>query len=144
MPAGATLIRSPYDDQARYSVKRETHWTGYKVHLTETCEEDAPHLITHVLTTPATTADRDATAPIQEELAQAGLLPTQQLVDEGYTDAALLVESQAQHGVELLGPVARDASWQAREGQGFDMTRFAVDWQKQQATCPNGKISENQ
>jgi hypothetical protein len=24
--------------------KRETRWTGYKVHLTETCEEDAPHL----------------------------------------------------------------------------------------------------
>jgi len=27
------------------------------VHLTETCDDDQPHLITHVETTPATTPD---------------------------------------------------------------------------------------
>ncbi len=30
-------------------------WVGYKVHLTETCEDGQPHLITGVMTTPATT-----------------------------------------------------------------------------------------
>ncbi len=35
----------------------ETHWVGYKVGLTETCDEDTPNLIVHVTTTPATTAD---------------------------------------------------------------------------------------
>ncbi len=32
-----------------------TNWTGYKVHLTETCSENLPHVITQVETTPATT-----------------------------------------------------------------------------------------
>lgn len=53
-PEGADLIVSPYDVQARFSMKREFGWVGYKVHLTETCDEDLPHLITHVETTRAT------------------------------------------------------------------------------------------
>jgi len=44
LPPHALLICSPYDTQARYATKRETHWTGYKVHLTETCDEEGPHL----------------------------------------------------------------------------------------------------
>jgi transposase len=30
-PPGALLIQSPYDLEARYSSKRDTHWVGYKV-----------------------------------------------------------------------------------------------------------------
>jgi len=55
LPPHALLICSPYDTEARYATKRETHWTGYKVHLTETCDAASPHLITNVETTPATT-----------------------------------------------------------------------------------------
>jgi len=32
-------------------------WVGYKVHFTETCDEDFPHLITHVETTQASIQD---------------------------------------------------------------------------------------
>ncbi len=32
-------------------------WTGYKVHLTETCDDDSPHLLTQVETTVATETD---------------------------------------------------------------------------------------
>lgn len=46
-------IRSPYDMEARYGTKRTTHWTGYKVHLSEICDENSPRLITHVETTNA-------------------------------------------------------------------------------------------
>ncbi len=28
-------------------------WSGYKVHVTETCDEDAAHLVTHVKACPA-------------------------------------------------------------------------------------------
>ena len=56
-PPHAKRIFSPYETEARKSTKRSTSWTGYKVHLTETCEEDLPHLITHVETTVATTQD---------------------------------------------------------------------------------------
>ena len=37
IPPAAKSICSPFDTQARYSIKRETEWVGYKVHLTETC-----------------------------------------------------------------------------------------------------------
>jgi transposase len=57
MPSPAGLISSPYDTDARYSTKREMNWVGYKAHLTETCDEDRPHLIVNVETTPATTPD---------------------------------------------------------------------------------------
>jgi len=46
LPLSAQLIRSPYDLEARFSRKRTTTWAGYKVHLTETCGDDQPHLIT--------------------------------------------------------------------------------------------------
>jgi hypothetical protein len=37
-PPAAVRIALPYDLEARYSSKRETHWVGYKLHLTETCD----------------------------------------------------------------------------------------------------------
>src|SRR5262249_32577005 len=40
MPSPAELISSPYDTEARYSTKRQVEWVGYKVHFTETCDED--------------------------------------------------------------------------------------------------------
>jgi transposase len=49
----------------RYGKKRRTEWTGYKVHLTETCDDDTPHLITDVLTTQARISDFDVLPTIQ-------------------------------------------------------------------------------
>jgi transposase len=57
MPPPAELVTSPYDPEVRYSTKRGNSWVGYKVHLIESCDEDAPRLITNVETTPATTPD---------------------------------------------------------------------------------------
>ena len=34
-------VESPYDTDARFWSKRATHWTGYMVHLTETCDAAA-------------------------------------------------------------------------------------------------------
>jgi transposase len=69
------LIQSPYDLEARYCSKRDTHWVGYKVHLTETCDPGQPDLITQVMTTPATTPDGVMGPTIQDDLAQRDLLP---------------------------------------------------------------------
>lgn len=44
-PPGTIRQISPYDGDARSGTKRDSHWDGYKVHLTETCDADAPHLI---------------------------------------------------------------------------------------------------
>jgi len=40
IPPGEMRISSPYDPEARYGKKRGEDWVGYKVHYTETCEED--------------------------------------------------------------------------------------------------------
>lgn len=94
LPPAALLINSPYDVDARFCIKRELKWTGYKTHLTESCDEDNPHLITHVETIPATTQDSDVTAGVHADLAKADVLPAEHLIDEGFIDADLLVQSQ--------------------------------------------------
>ncbi len=100
-----------------------------------------PQLIVQVETTVAKVQDVERTATIQEDLAQHQLLPDEQLVDSGYVDAELLVSSQQDYGIRLLGPVLSDNSWQAKAGKGFDVAHFHLDWQAQQATCSQGQIS---
>jgi transposase len=138
----AGQLHSPYDPDARYGKKRNTTWVGYKVHLTETCEPEAPHLITQVETTSATTADVALIRPIHDALQRKRLLPGQHIVDAGYVDAELLVASRRDYGVDLLGPTPANAHWQAREASGFEIGRFVIDWQAQQATCPEGRRSQ--
>lgn len=135
-------IRSPHDPEARYSEKRESGWVGYKVHLTETCDEDLPHLITQVETTIAPVPDSEALPEIQQDLAQHNLLPSKQIADAGYVTARLLVSSQQQQ-VELCGPPRADSAWQARAGTGFAAADFSFDWEQQQATCPSGQTSSS-
>jgi len=142
LPPSAEQICSPYDPQARYSSKRNMSWTGYKVQLTETCDPTCmgPHVITNVETTPATTPDDNMVAVVHASLEQRGLLPSEHLVDKGYTDSRVLVDSKQRHDVSIIGPVADDPSWQAREG-GLTKAVFGVDWDRKVVTCPAGKQS---
>ena len=78
------------------------------VHFTQTCDEDAPQLITHVETTPAPIPDEQALAPIHAGLAEKDLLPDQHLADAGYVDATNLIESRALSGVDLIGPTLKN------------------------------------
>lgn len=112
-----------------------------KVHLTETCAEELPHLITHVETTVATTYDGAMTETIHTALEAKDLLPEEHMVDSGYLDAEVLVSAEQHQQGTLIGPVAQDTSWQARDGHSFDKTQFTIDWQTQQVTCPMGKTS---
>ena len=139
-PAGQR-INSPYDPEATFGNKRSTTWTGYKVHMTETCDPDQVHLITNVETTPAVAADVDQTAPIHTALAAKDLLPGDHLLDAGFVDVELLVGSQFEHGVRLVGPMRPDVSWQAQANQGFDIAHFTIAWEAKRVTCPEGKTS---
>lgn len=141
LPPAPHLISSPYDPDARYGKKRDTEWTGYKVHLTETCEQDTPNLITDVTTTPATTPDFAVLPEIQQQLAARDLTPTEQLVDAGYMTADHLLTSATTHMIDLIGPVADDQSWQARAGAGFGAASFVIDWDARRARCPQGQTS---
>ncbi len=140
LPTAAELISSPYDPDARYSKKRETAWVGYKVHLTETCDADTPHLLTNIETTAAPTADNTMTATIQHHVAERGLTPSEHIVDTSYVTSDHLLSSQ-QRGIDLVGPVLADQSWQARAKAGFGAAEFVIDWAAQRARCPQGKTS---
>jgi transposase len=143
MPANEHLIQSPHDPQARNRTKRDVNWTGYSVHLTETCDDEGLHLITHVVTVPATTTDVEVTGQIHQALADKQLLPGEHVVDMAYIDGGHLVSSHTDYGLDLVGPVPPDNSWQARANQGFAIPCFSIDWLKQQLTCPMGKVSRS-
>jgi transposase len=139
VPPARLFISSPYDVEARLGKKDTTTWVGYKVHLTETCEDEAPHLIVHVATTPV--ADGDVRPAIHEGLRDADLLPGKHAVDTAYVDAELLVTSRRDYGVDLVGPTRPDYKWQSRAGEGFAASDFMIDWDRQNATCPEGRTS---
>jgi transposase len=123
LPPGALAIGSPYDIHARYGIKRGVGWRGDKAHFTETCEPDRPHLIVHVATTVATANDVDTVADRHADLARVDLLPDEHLVDAGYTSVDHILGARADHNVDLVGPLPPDSGWQARDEDGFDLTR---------------------
>ena len=141
LPPVGERLQSPYDPEAHYSTKRGMEWSGYKVHVTETCDSDAAHVITHVETCPAMQPDMASTAGIHARLARKGLLPSEHFVDSAYIDADLLASSRREHGISLEGPVRSVSNWQARAGQGYEQRDFTVDWEQEQVICPQGKVS---
>ena len=83
LPPAGMRFDSPYDPDARFGNNRSITWTGFKVHLTETCADEEIPLITHVETTAAGITDSELSAPIQDALAQKDLLPREHFLDAG-------------------------------------------------------------
>ena len=141
LPPAAEGIESPYDAEARYRHKRDTSWTGYMVHVSETCEPTAPHLLTHVHTTPASVHEAQCTEPIQQALVDKDVPPQDHLVDAAYISATLLVKSREDQGIALRGPTRPDVSWQAQVEGAYRLDQCVIDWEQQQVHCPQGKAS---
>jgi hypothetical protein len=137
---GAEHIDSPHDVDVRWSSKRSTQWSGYEVHLSETCEEDLPHLIVAVHTTQATESDIPALADVHTRLAANHATPGEHHLDEGYVTAEAIATAQTDE-IEIVGPLTRDSSWQAKQNNGYDESAFTLDWDAQVATCPQGRTS---
>ena len=122
------------------------------VHLTETCDDGTPNLITsscdatridNVETTNAAVSDDAVTATIHATLDARGLLPTTHIADTGFVNSALFVDAREHYGVDLIGPTRGDRQWQAQAGAGFAARDFAIDFAQQRATCPAGKVSQS-
>jgi transposase len=167
LPPGRRRIASPYDTDARWGTKREESWLGYKLHVTETCDDEPPcgcgrpgaataaraghaagcpapafpNLVTHVATTGATVTDNQMTSVINGELAGKNLAPGRHYLDSGYLSAALVVTEAARHGTALIGPLPADTSAQARAGNGYARADFTIDYDAQTVTCPQGKTA---
>jgi transposase len=168
LPPGHARIASPYDTDARNGAKREEFWLGYKLHITETCDDAPPcscrppgqpaaasagehgtgcahlvfpNLITNVATTDATVTDNQMTAAIHDDLAARTLAPGRHYTDSGYLSAALVVTELARHGITLTGPLLADNSPQARAGHGYARADFTIDYDTRTVTCPQGKTA---
>ena len=135
-------VESPYDVDARFRCKSGKSWTGYMVHLTETCDADAPRLVVNADTTPANVHEAPRTAPIHDALATKDLAPAEHLVDSAYVSAAHLIAARERHAIDLVGPGRRNLSWQSRSGgDAFTPADFSVDWDRQVVRCPEGSES---
>jgi transposase len=139
-------IESPYDPEARHRTQQGKKWTGYIAHLSETCDRDQLHLITHADTTTASAHEVHRLPVIHEALAALELLPREHLVDSAYVSADTIVASRRSHGVDLIGPARRNPSWQRRRTAAgapevYDSTQFEVDWEARQVRCPQGHLS---
>ena len=151
LPPGRTMLVSPYDTDVRHSEKRGHGWSGYKIHISETCDNtpsdsgddqaQPPNLITNVVTTHAAVADSTMTLPIQQDLADRELLPAEHLMDAGYASAPHILTCRTQHQVRLVSPVRADRSHQARAKTGYHRDAFTIDFDREQAVCPQNAIS---
>jgi len=134
------LIVSPQDVDARLGRKREVSHKGYKTHLTETFDPETPNLITNVETTDATIADLDLRRTIEKRLQDRQMTPKEHTVDSGYTDTKSILESR-NDGIDVIGEMREPTHWQAKQGKGFDLSSFKIDFEREVAECPQGKLS---
>lgn len=142
LPPGRALIASPYDPEARYSHKRGSTWTGYKVHLSEGCTDtERPHLITHVVTTPATANDATVVDVVHDALAAKNLKPAEHLLDSGYSSAELLLTAPTERGIDVIAPARPNGTPLQTGATGYGKSAFTIDWQEHTATCPSGQTS---
>jgi hypothetical protein len=111
------------------------------VHLTESCDVDAPRLVLHADTTPANVHEASRTAAIHAALAGKDLPPSEHLVDSAYVSADHLIAARRSYGIDLVGPGRRNLSWQAKAADAFSLDDFTIDWDRQVARCPEGKES---
>jgi Transposase DDE domain len=140
VPWSSVEIVSPHDPQARFSHKPgKVEWVGYKDHQTETCDEEQPHFIVHVVTTPAPEQDVGVVEGIHAALAGKQLTPAEHLLDSGYVTPETVHRAATGHGITIVGPVRQDP--RAEERPGFAKEDFHVDWQSHTVTCPQGTIS---
>jgi Transposase DDE domain len=94
-----------------------------------------------VHTTTAAVYEAQCTTPIHEALSAKDLAPQEHFVDGAYISADVLVASRDDHGITLRGPTRPIQGWQAHTDGAYDLSQFTVDWERQQAHCPQGKVS---
>ena len=125
LPPARVRITSPYDTDARWAAKGDDlFWNGFKVHLSETCDDDddhettgqdeqaepvdrqpaTPNLITNVATTASTTPDVKATTGIHHQLHDHQVLPGEHYLDSGYPSADTITTAAQTFGVTLVTP----------------------------------------
>ena len=138
---GKDVIASPHETEARWAKKREKERIGYKLHTTETVpdeeEEDISSFITDIGTSAANDGDSETVDDTQDRLEERDLQPDKQYVDQGYISGANLAHSE-ERGITLVGPAPGNNS---RQPEGYRQSDFQLDFDRQEATCPEGQTA---
>jgi hypothetical protein len=113
------------------------------VHVSETCETPAPHLLTPGPTTTAVVYEAQCPAPIPQARSAQDLAPQEHCVDGASIRADGLVASRAAHDLTLRGPTRPRQGWQAQTDGADALSQFTVAWEPRQARCPQGKVSRS-
>jgi len=163
VPPAQRKICSPYDTQARWGAKNGQWWLGWKLHISETCDDPPacgcprdlaaaapgrcahdvrPNLITHVATTDAAVPDTAMTLPAGTALAGKNLAPARHYLDSGYASAQHMADTSRAFGTILVTPLLADTSRQARDRNGYDRSAFTIDYTARTITCPQGTTSK--
>lgn len=135
-PSGKQVIESPHESEARFGKKRDKKWTGYKAQVTETCDDELPHLIIDLEPNGGAEHDSQALAGIQQRLIQREIPPGEQYVDQSYVSGELIHQSQ-KAGITLMGKPLADTHPQAP----FRQAHFQIHPAARQAICPAGQAS---
>jgi transposase len=136
-PAGRGIIETPHDPEVRCSMKRSLGWQGFKLHITETCEQDLPPLIVDMEITDATTGDNSEVPEIQKRLVEREIHPREQLADVAYVSGENLAHS-AEEGIDLFGPAQEDHG----APEGYRQANFQIDEVNKLAKCPAGHTND--
>jgi transposase len=142
---GSHAIETPHDPEARWSTKRSSDWVGYKLQVTETDDDNHPHLITDIAITSAPTSDMTVITEIRERQAQQQTLPSERFVDSGYVSGENIKDGRT-CGEELLCPIRTTVTPQSKILDGFNLYRHALQSRQRRAghaSCHDGAITDD-
>ena len=98
-------------------------------------------------TTAASVSDDAVTARVHASLAERDLLPEKHIADTGFVNAPLFVEAGERYKIELItrsnSSVLREAitSGKQRKRPASPRLGFVIDWNREEATCPEDQVS---
>jgi len=133
-PGGRGVIETPHDPEVQGAKKGSTSWLGSKVQVSESCTAGFAPWIVDVEVDEATRHDGKALAGVQQRLAERGLRPEQQYVDQNYISGENLAHSAAQ-GITLMGRPPEDHG----APEGYRQVDFQIDEAHQEVLCPQGQ-----
>lgn len=139
-PSGERMV-SPHEKDARVATKSGKTIVGFKTHTSETCTPGFPNLITHVQTETATLNDSLSLDSIIKSLNKRKFLPKKLWVDGGYVNVEVFAKMKKSFGIDFVARLANGHSWQSKQGKGFDLQNFLLDWRNETAICPAKKKS---
>jgi transposase len=112
------------------------------VQVTETDDEDYPHIITDIVTTDSNQTDYEELPLIQARLIERQCKPDEHYVDAGYMSGPNLAHSRDLE-IDLIGPLPEVVTPQDLLPGGITQAQFKMDPIQKIATCPQGHQARN-